>query len=134
MIKENENFKRNFNDILRPTFMIMKVCGLWNPFQNSFLRIIYIVYSILIMLLIITIWIAVICLLLFSSNNNKEMIMKNSFLLVSLINGWIKAIILLCKHKDIKSLLNVLLEDQCSPQNINEIEIQNRFDEEAKYV
>lgn len=134
MLKESKtNFERNFNDILQPTFILMKFCGLWNPFHNSLLRILYIFYSILIMLLRFTVGLAVICLLIFASENNKEIIVKNSFLLITLLNGWVKAIILFSRHQDIQSLLNVLLEDQCLPQDIIELEIQRKSDEEAKY-
>lgn len=135
MVVQNEAcFKRSPHDILRATFILMKICGLWNPFHNPFLRIIYVAYTIFIMFTIITIWLGVICLLLFTSDNNRETILENSFLLITLLNGWVKGIILLCRHQDIKSLLNVLLEDQCIPQDINELEIQRKFDEEARCV
>ncbi|XP_043466410.1 uncharacterized protein LOC122501180 [Leptopilina heterotoma] len=85
-------------------------------------------------LLILTTGLALICLLVFSPTNNKELIVENSFLLFTLLNGWVKAAVILCKHKDIKNLLHTLLEDQCQPQDKTEHVIQQKFDNEARKV
>lgn len=135
MTEENKNnFKRQISDILSSTFLVMKCCGIWQPFHTLFLRIIYLFYSIFMILLILTTGLALICLLVFSPTNKKELIVENSFLLFTLLNGWTKAAVILCKHRDIKNLLHTLLEDQCQPQDKTELVIQQKFDNEARFV
>ena len=129
----NATPKRSIEDILPLTFFIMKFGGLWEPFeQMSFFKIAYSVYTVLTMFTMVTIGISQVCVILFSSGDIKEVIVENSFLLFTLFNAWVKAIIILLRRKDIKSLLKVLLEDPSQPLDSEEHEIQSEFDEEAR--
>ncbi|XP_051164809.1 odorant receptor 33a-like [Leptopilina boulardi] len=134
--KSNEMKKRTINDILWETFLLIKFCGLWQPFNLNYpiLKIIYIFYSIFTISTMISVGLSLICFIFISSERIKDAIIENSFLLFTLLNGWVKAFIFLSRHRGIKSLLKTLLEDHCQPQDITELEMQKKFDEEAKKV
>ena len=125
--------KRDTKDILPSAFFIMKCVGLWEPYEsNSVFKKAYTAYTIVVMLIMITVGISLVCFILFTTENIRDVFFENSFLLFTLFNSWIKATILLWRRKDIKSLLKVLLEDQCQPLDSVEQDIQKQFDEQAR--
>ena len=125
--------QRDTKDILPSSFFIMKCFGLWQPFDsNSLLKKAYNAYTIVVMFIMITVGISLVCLILFTTENMKEVLMENSFLLFTLFNAWVKAIIILLRRKDIKSLLKVLLQDSSQPSDSEEHKIQTEFDKEAR--
>lgn len=134
--KSSDKNKRTIKDILPATFFLMKFCGLWQPFKLNYpiLRIVYIFYSVFTMFTMISVGLSLICFIIISSERIKDAIIENSFLLFTLLNGWVKAFIFLSRHRGIKSLLKTLLEDHCQPQDTTELEMQKKFDDEAKYV
>lgn len=130
----NKNTERVIKDILPTTFFFMKLCGLWQPFTSnySFLRIIYIMYSIFTIFTMISVGLSLMCVIIISSESIKDAIVENSFLLFTLLNGWVKTLIILRRRNHIKSLLNGLLQQQFQPSDEKEREIQNKIDKKAK--
>lgn len=132
--KISENKKRTMKDILPATFFLMKLCGLWQPFDCTkfFFKIIYIFYAVFTFFTIISVGLSLVCVIIISSENIKDAIVENSFLLFTLLNGWVKGLILICRRNHIKSLLRSLLDEQSQPLDSTEEEIQNKVDKEAK--
>lgn len=131
--KHNGNVKRTKNDILPTTFLFMKLFGLWQPFNLTILRIIYSVYSIFTIFTMLSVGLSLICLIT-TSENVEEAMVENSYFLFTLLNAWVKAAIILCRQRDIKSLLNTLLEDEWQPKDTIELDIQKKFNENDKYA
>lgn len=124
--------RRSEKNILPESFFLMKFCGLWQPYISSlFQKIIYDVYSTFMIITIVIIGLSLLGVIL-SSQNIKEAVVENSFLLLSFLNSWIKGSILLLRQKEIKSLLKVLMREQCQPLDVVEVEIQSKYDKEAK--
>ncbi|XP_033231939.1 odorant receptor 46a-like [Belonocnema kinseyi] len=124
--------KRSMKDILPSTFFVMKFCGLWEPWDlNPFFKVVYTAFRIIALLAMLTVGISLVCLIIFTSKNTTEVFLENCFLLFTLFNAWVKALILFLRSNDIKWLLKVLLEDQCQPFDSTEKEIQEKFDKYA---
>ncbi|XP_043466411.1 uncharacterized protein LOC122501181 [Leptopilina heterotoma] len=134
MEKCDESSRRSQKNILPETFLFMQLCGLWQPFNYNYLKIIYILYSIFVLFTMISVGLALILFVFISSERIKEALIEHSFLLFTLLNAWVKTTIFLSRQKDIKSLLNTLLEDQCQPKDKIEHEIQKKFDTKVKLV
>ncbi|XP_033231935.1 odorant receptor 49b-like [Belonocnema kinseyi] len=93
---------------------------------------VYTAYSIVVLLFMVTVGISLVFLILFTTENTKEVFIENSFLLFTIFNGWVKALIVFLRRKDIKLLLEGLLEDQCQPLDSAELEIQKKIDKGAR--
>lgn len=132
MLEKNSEYgRKTIRDILPATFFFMKLCGLWQPFVDIRLKFIYTFYSIFIIFTMISVGVSLMILIIFS-DSIKDATVENSFLLFTLFNGWVKAIIIIQRRNHIESLLRGLLDDMCQPLDSTEEEIQRNIDKEAK--
>ncbi|XP_048504947.1 odorant receptor 46a-like [Athalia rosae] len=121
-------------DILYLNFTIFRYCGIWWPDQsaspkNHFYRIYTI--SIITMVYIFTL---TQILDMVNGNYDIDEITNNSFLMLTMIGLCIKVTNFSLRRRSIVTLLNILRNDICRPQNDSEIKIQKHFDGVARFV
>jgi len=126
MMTERKKFKMH---ILELTFKVLTICGCWQPesWTSVHKRIIYRVYTFLVILLINSFVLSQFMDIILIVNNTDDFC-DNFCVLLPMIIVCYKLFSLLGSHKNIIKLTNILTKKPCKPLKPNEIKIYYKFD------
>jgi len=115
--------------ILQLTFKILVIVGCWRPRSCSsfYLRIVYDLYTIFITMLMYT-FLASQFLDIIWNVDNAEDFTENFYAMLASVISCSKVLSLLVNRKNIKMLINVLIEKPYRPLEMDEIRIRYKFD------
>ncbi|KAI4502478.1 hypothetical protein M0802_002390 [Mischocyttarus mexicanus] len=121
--------------VLPVSFALLTYVGYWRPKhwpKNSIKSYLYNLYTIFMILII--------CLFGFCGivdayvDQNVNTIIEKFTLTISVVAVCIKVINLTLRRESVISLINMLLKDFCLPRNLEERDIQGKFDENARKI
>lgn len=115
--------------VLEFTFKILTVCGCWRPesWTTPHKRLIYHVYTIVILLLIHSFMLSQLMDLILTVDNADDFT-DNFYMLLAMIVSCCKMFTLLMNRSNIEMLIDILTRKPCKPVQSDEIEIQQKFD------
>ena len=115
--------------VLEFTFKVLTICGCWRPesWTSLYKRIIYRVYTILVIFLVNSFALSQLMDTILIVDNSEDLSDNFSIMLPMLISCY-KMLSLLANHKSIVKLTGILTEEPCRPERPNEMEIHYKFD------
>ncbi|XP_067207948.1 odorant receptor 94a-like [Linepithema humile] len=115
--------------ILQLTFKLLTIFGCWRPNSWSSLhkRIVYHIYSIIMILLLNTFLLSQFMDLIMTVENADDF-SDNFFVLLAILISCCKLFSMLANRKNIIKFTNILTEKPCKPLKSNEIKILSKFD------
>jgi len=127
-IKHNINVKQKMS-ILHLTFKILTFVGCWRPQSCSsfYLRIIYDTYTVLMFLLLYTFLVSQFLDIIWNVDNAEDFT-ENFYAMLASVISCSKVLSLLVNRKNIKMLINVLIEKPYRPLEMDEMRIRYKFD------
>ncbi|KYN50398.1 hypothetical protein ALC57_00035, partial [Trachymyrmex cornetzi] len=120
--------KKEMN-VLTFTFKILTICGCWPPYSwtTRYKRIIYDVYTVLIVLLINTFTLSQLMDLILTVDNADDF-SENFYVMLAMFVSCCKMFSLLRNRNNIAMLIDILMKKPCRPIEHDEIEIRQKFD------
>lgn len=115
--------------VLEFTFKVLTICGCWRPesWTSKYKRIIYRVYTVLIILLVNSFTLSQFMDIILIADNPDDVSDNFSILLPMFISCY-KLLSLLANHKSIVKLTDILTKEPCRPSRPNELKIYYKFD------
>ncbi|XP_011882821.1 PREDICTED: putative odorant receptor 85d [Vollenhovia emeryi] len=115
--------------VLTFTFKILTICGCWPPnsWTSRYKRIMYDIYTILIVSLINTFTLSQLMDLILSVDNADDFT-ENFYVTLAMLVSCCKMFSLLRNRTNVAMLINVLMKKPCRPIEHDEIEIRQKFD------
>ncbi|XP_072753280.1 odorant receptor Or1-like [Anoplolepis gracilipes] len=115
--------------VLEFTFKVLTICGCWRPesWTSMYKRIIYRVYTVLVILLVNSFALSQFMDAIFIAENPDDLSDNFCIMLPMIISSY-KMLSLLVNHESIVKLTNILTKEPCRPSRPNEIKIHYKFD------
>lgn len=107
---------RKQQEILRLPFLYLKICGAWKPRISYFsLRVIFDVFTTLIIIICETVVLAEILGILFTDEDMTEVLLENIHMVITMLSGFLKMINIISKRKKITLLVESCLNELWNP-------------------
>nr|UEN71234.1 olfactory receptor 51 [Gregopimpla kuwanae] len=120
--------------ILSWNFTILEFCGLWRTrdFSSDWKKHVYNAYTCFSIFLMYTFTLSELIEFVLSIDNVDEVV-NNSLMLLSMLGICYKSANLVYKRDQILEVTDLLVNDVCRPQSLEEISIQKRFDARGRH-
>jgi hypothetical protein len=130
-----ETISKKEMSVLMFTFKVLTICGCWPPnsWTSRYKRILYDVYTILIVLLINTFTLSQLLDLILIVDNADDFA-ENFYVTLAMFVSCCKMFSLLRNRNNIAMLIDILMKKPCRPTEHDEIEIRQKFDKLVQQV